>query len=58
MLRASKVVVVVTAYSGGSSVMGSPGKPQHFEAQRACYKELISFITSKIILVLPSSMLR
>lgn len=57
MLRASKVGVVA-AYSGGCSVMGSPGKPQHFAAQRTCYEELISLVTCKFILVLPSFVLR
>lgn len=57
MLRASKVVMA-TVYSDDCSVMGSPRKPQHSAAQRAHYEELTSLIASKIILVLPSFMLR
>lgn len=44
--------------SDGCSVMGSPGKPQHFAAQKACCEKLISLTASKIILVLPSFTLR
>lgn len=44
--------------SDGCSVMGSPGKPQHFAAEKACCEELISLTASKIILVLPRFTLR
>lgn len=57
MLRTSKVVVV-TSYSDDCSVVGLPGKPQNFATQKTCYEELISLTVSKIILVLPSFMLR